>query len=322
MIIDTCEDLYKNKGYSLNESVTFSYSYQCNIQCDHCCLNCGPHRTEKIDMEDAKYILKGIAASGKRCVDLMGGEPFLNYVTLSELILYSSDIGLDIDVSTNGFWSKTVETARHKLSDLSVYGLKRITVSIDTFHQKFIPLAYPLNVIRAARELGLSSFCVFCTSSDLKKDQNILSDLKKEGVDIFIINTTPAGRSASLMLVPDIRSCKLLNINILLNGDTFACCGHSDENKDIINTPLYMGNCIKEKPEAVLSRKNPYHIQSFFDPGSPIWFKNFLEQEPYKEIWENKKYRHICELCKEMLNVEDISRKVMAYDPFDKSERI
>jgi len=312
-MIDNVEEFYNAIGYNSNESVVFCYTYQCNIQCDHCCYNCGPHRTEKMDSEDAKRILKGVASSGIRFVELLGGEPFLDSDTLSELLVYSSGLGLDVVVETNGFWGRTVETAKAVLSDLCVCGLKGILVSIDTFHQKFIPLAYPLNVIRAARELGITNWINFSLSSDSEKDRTLLNDLKKETEHIFIINLFPYGRGASLQVIPDIWNCNLVIKSIVVNGDTFACCGISDENKDVIDTPLYMGNCIRENPEEVLGRKNCLSMQSFFDPNSPIWFKKILQQAPYKKMFENKQFSHMCGLCKEMLHIEEISRKIMEF---------
>ena len=311
MISNSADEFYNSIGYHANEAFNLYYTYQCNIQCDHCCYNCGPQRTEKMSMEDAKHILKGAASSGKRVLELMGGELFLNYEELSELIFYSYGIGLYVLVDTNGFWGKNFETAKCMLENLSDRGLKAISLSIDTFHQQFIPLAYPLNVIRAAHELGISSSCNFCVSSDLAKDQNLLNDIKKETNRIFIINPVPFGRASCLQRVPEIEYCKMLCIHILVNGNTFACCGHSDENKDIINTPLYMGNCIQEDPGEVLGRKNLLCLKAFFDPNSPIWFKKFLEQEPYKKMYENKRFSHICELCIDLLHNGEISRKVI-----------
>jgi len=100
------------------------------------------------------------------------------------------------------------------------------------------------------------------------------------------------------------------------NGDATACCGTSDSISDMINTPLYIGNCNKEAPEEVFGRKNQFCIRAFFNPSSPIWFKKFLEQASYKERFGSKKYSHICEFCKEILHIKEISRKVMEYDPY------
>lgn len=313
MIVNTCSDYYKAMRYDTNESICLYYTYQCNIRCDHCSYNCGPNRTEKMSMEDAKRVLKGAVSSGKRVVELMGGELFLNYEELSELIDYSSSLELEVTVNTNGFWGKNFEDAKAMLSDLSVCGLKSIILSVDTFHQKFIPLGYPLNIIQAAHDLGISVWCNFCFSADLEKDRNFLNKLKKKIDHILIINPVPYGRSADLNRFSDIERCSLLCINILVNGDTFACPGQSDENKDIIDTPLYMGNCIQEPPNEVLGRKNLLCLEAFFNPGSPIWFKNFLQQTPYKQLFENKRFTHICQLCRYMMHNDEISHKIMEF---------
>lgn len=319
-------DYYENMGYDIRDVISFCYTFRCNLQCAHCSYNCGPSRTEKMNTDDIKYILKEAAYSKIRLVELMGGEPFLDYAELSELVAYCSDIGLDVIVTTNGFWGKDYEIAVEKLKALSKKGLTSVLVSTDTFHQKFIPVIYALNIIRAARELKIEAYCNFCLSSDRKTDNILLNCLKKETDNIFTIDTVPSGRAfnsekLSVKSTSDFQSCKSLVVNILPNADVFVCCGSSDINSDIIDTPLYMGNCLRENAKDVLRRKNMSCMEAFFDLDSPIWFKNFLKQESCREILRDKKYSHICELCKDMLNIEGISRKVMEYDPADKSER-
>jgi len=319
-------DLYQTAGYRFDETFSLFYTYRCNIKCAHCSFNCGPGRTEKMDVNEAKALLKAASSLGKRLVSLSGGEIFLYYDELSELVAYGAGLGMEVVVDTNGYWGKNPDDAKEKLGKLANIGLKRILVSADTFHQQFVPLASVFNIIRAARELGIDSGIWFCTSDDKDRDSRFLDDLKKETENIYIIETIPCGAAARLTKgiskhASEFEPCEGLSVCTLPNGDTFVCCVVSDDNTDIMDTPLYMGNCIREKPEDVIGRKNLLCLQSFFEPDTPIWFKNFLQQEPYKKVFENKQFSHICELCIDMLHHRELGCKIMESDSFVKSSK-
>jgi MoaA/NifB/PqqE/SkfB family radical SAM enzyme len=308
----SANNFYNSMGYSVHEAILIYYTYKCNIQCGHCSYSCGPHRTEKMNMEDAKRIIRGAAFSGIHVIELMGGELFLYYDELLELITYASALGMKTSLDTNGYWGRDDGIADDRLENLLRSGLSRLFVSIDIFHQKFIPLEYPLNIIRTCREKGITTWCNFCISSDSEKDKHLLSKVKEETDNIFIMNPVPYGRMSRLKKNLKVDDCYLQCISILVNGDTFVCAGHSDrENSNILDTPLYMGNCIENNPEDVLKQKNILCVREFFNKDSPVWFKNFLQQEPYITNLNNNKYNHICELCRDLLHNKEISIKVM-----------
>lgn len=310
------QDDFSSMGYHLHDAVFFCYTYQCNIQCAHCCFKCSPKRIEKMPVDEARRVVKGVFSSGKSYIELWGGEPFLNYPELLELTAFCSSSGLKVGIDTNGFWGKVLGSAKEKLQELADAGLNRILVSIDTFHNKFIPVEHALNVIRAAKEVGIDSRVWFCRSFDDEKDLVLLNQVKKETELIYIIDTISTGRYARSdnLSIDELEPCKALFFSILPNGDTFVCCGVDYEKKSIADTPLYMGNCITEDPVDVLKKKNMFGMEAFFDPDSPIWYKHFLKQAPYEKMFENKRFNHICELCQDMLHIEEIRNQVTNYN--------
>ncbi len=52
--------------------------YRCNQSCSHCHVNAGPHRTESMDAQTVELVLRYLALSGARVLDLTGGAPELN----------------------------------------------------------------------------------------------------------------------------------------------------------------------------------------------------------------------------------------------------
>lgn len=315
MIVYSEVEFDRLNGFTTGECGVFCYTYQCNIQCAHCLLSCSPQRNEKIKIEDAKQVLRNYAASGIRLAVLIGGEPFLNFTELSDMVSYASGLGMAVEVDSNGFWGKDYDKAKEKLRELIHRGLKIIFVSTDLYHQEFIPLAYPINVLRAAKELEIPSWSCLCPSSEPEKDKVMLDTLEKEDARIYILNRVPFGRSANQQIDSEISDCKWLGYHTMVNGDTIICGAAIDHNEDIIDTILFLGNLLEEGGEKLLLKKNLKCMEAFFNPESAIWYKKILQQAPYRKIFENKKFSHICELCIEMLHVKGISDQIMAHNP-------
>lgn len=102
-----------------------------------------------------KYIERVSEINSIKWLSLSGGEPFLFPKLLKSCISSASNLGFSTEVVTNGFWGKTVKSAKYILDDLLALGLDVINLSIDDFHQKYIPLEKVLNCYKAAKEVGL-----------------------------------------------------------------------------------------------------------------------------------------------------------------------
>ncbi|MEN8176515.1 MAG: arsenosugar biosynthesis radical SAM (seleno)protein ArsS [Pseudomonadota bacterium] len=60
------------------DTLQVNLGYRCNQQCLHCHVNAGPRRTEVMSAETVDEVLRYLAASGVRILDLTGGAPELN----------------------------------------------------------------------------------------------------------------------------------------------------------------------------------------------------------------------------------------------------
>ncbi|MEI6313391.1 MAG: radical SAM protein [Syntrophus sp. (in: bacteria)] len=162
------------------------YTLKCNVACPHCADECGPHRTEKMSTHDIKFTIKQVAMTGFETIELYGGEPFLEFNQLSDLIRFCKQWGIRPLIYTNGFWGRNVDSAKEKLEILKECGLDTLAVSIDSHHQKSILIDYPLNVLRIAERLGIDNFCVFVPSMDAQEDDSIIDIVKKVKKHIYI----------------------------------------------------------------------------------------------------------------------------------------
>ena len=73
------------------ETLQVNLGYKCNQTCVHCHVNAGPTRTEEMDRETMRTVLRYLEASGVGTLDITGGAPELNphfrYLALSARVL-------------------------------------------------------------------------------------------------------------------------------------------------------------------------------------------------------------------------------------------
>ena len=70
-----------------------------------------------------------------------GGEPFLNFKLLLDLVKIADELKIPSTfVETNSFWCRDDEVTREKLNELEEAGLKGILIGVNPFITEEIPL--------------------------------------------------------------------------------------------------------------------------------------------------------------------------------------
>jgi hypothetical protein len=131
---------------------------RCNASCAHCAKSYGPQRTEHLSREEILRLMDEAAAidDGKDLsFDLTGGEPFLDFELLVDVVAHGTQLGGEMRCVTNAFWARTDELANRKLTLLQQAGLAGLSVSVSRFHQRFVPLDRARRALVAAAELGM-----------------------------------------------------------------------------------------------------------------------------------------------------------------------
>ncbi|MFW6132717.1 MAG: radical SAM protein [Planctomycetota bacterium] len=132
-------------------------SYWCNARCASCYANCGPDRTCWIDPDLALAAWDGlIAASPHGCrVHLTGGEPFGNWPLLIDIARRAHAAGLCPleKVETNASWASDDALVRRRIEALDAAGMRKLSISVDPYHQQFVPIALPRRAARLAEQV-------------------------------------------------------------------------------------------------------------------------------------------------------------------------
>jgi MoaA/NifB/PqqE/SkfB family radical SAM enzyme len=89
-------------------AVHFLLTYQCNFECDHCFLYCGPFSEGVFTVEHMEMALKQAREiKSIEWVYFEGGEPFLYYPLLINSIKLAKKLKFKAGIVTNSYWATT-----------------------------------------------------------------------------------------------------------------------------------------------------------------------------------------------------------------------
>lgn len=114
--------------------VSFAGTYQCNLDCPHCCVPI--EWTDRLPIDVAVRFLDSAADMGVRTLAFTGGEPFLYPEFVIALARRGAERGMKFDkVMTNGVWYTDAGHLTRVLTDLRNAGFTgKLGLSVDKFH--------------------------------------------------------------------------------------------------------------------------------------------------------------------------------------------
>ena len=264
--------------------------------------------------EACKWVDQAYALGGLMIVGFSGGEPFLYLEEMKAVSEYAQErYNLPSGASTNSFWADSKNRARSVLSSLYEVGLRELLVSVDDFHQEYVPLDYVKNSVEAAKELGIHTIiqCVKTKSShDLKYYLEALGVNKGENIQASEIPCTPLG-SASTRIPQDefityskIPSdyCSIFRALVVNpDGSVNLCCGPAFNVK-----PLSAGNLHNENLEQIVERAewNPLYNALALGNG-PNLIAETLQKNGYNSLLLEK-YATSCHACHHILSQSNV----------------
>ena len=131
---------------------------RCNASCAHCSKSYGPFRTEHLSRECIFRLMDEAAAiddDEPLSFELTGGEPFLDFDLLVDVVDEGRRLGATVTCVTNAFWAHDEDITKQKLTVLRDAGLTALAVSVSRFHQQFVPLHRAQRALAAASALGI-----------------------------------------------------------------------------------------------------------------------------------------------------------------------
>ncbi len=168
------------------EKIEFVITMACTGKCRHCSEGDHDGFTEHIDADAAAEAVKKICAHYDiKTVMTFGGEPLLYPDVVCTIHKTASDLGIEKrQLITNGYFSNNPERIAHVVRNLKDSGVNDLLLSVDSFHQEYIPLepvlSFAKNAVQARIPVRLQP--AWLVSSE---DKNQYNDRTREIIRKF-----------------------------------------------------------------------------------------------------------------------------------------
>ncbi|WP_455685002.1 radical SAM protein [Thomasclavelia sp.] len=300
------------------------YTKKCTAACEMCCFSCSPEETEKIEFDDAVRYIKEISEFKQfKSVGLTGGECMMYYEEILELIRLAHSKKLKVSLSTNGFWARTLNETNKIIDELIDAGLTTMTVSIDEYHQKYIPVENVKNILIASRLKNIGIYLGSLCSKSHHGIEKLLPSLENHVLNAAIIQAPvqPVGRAKMMIddseyiYADNIHFKKCIDMNDLCvfpNGDCFPCCSQSG-----MTPALYLGNTKEMTIKEILQNYNANIYCKILKRYGLEWFEK-INRENNLNIKLKNRYVNACDLCNDFLHDSENLKK---FDPFIELEK-
>ncbi|MDD4113957.1 MAG: radical SAM protein [Herbinix sp.] len=277
---------------------------ECNAACDICSVSCSPQCKEELNVDRIKEIIESSINTSIKYVALTGGEPFLKYERVKDLVTYTKKCGLKASVVTNGFWADSYNDTLDTLKELKELGLERINISCDHHHLKYVKMQNINNILLASDKVGLPHVVAAVKTRGEKLgglidqfDENIF-DLK-----LIVAPCQPVGRAKLSYSQEDfVTPVEPRNmtcphggtVTIYYDGNIYPCCSHH-----IFDSSLSIGHYLDLNMEQILYKiKNNSLLYVLRNYGiDPLLDMNPMVKEQLDE--------HVscpCEVCAKLLS--------------------
>lgn len=309
---------------------------RCNAACDHCCMNSGPRRKEKLTTEQIRAVIDDLhEASPLELVIFAGGEPTLLRDDLLDAIAYVDSLGLVSRLVTNAFWARTPDRAAAMMTDLRDAGLMELNISADDFHLPYIPFERVAYAWEASKGLGFSAVVIanchgpkstitpawICEQLgeavpfryDDGGQQQPLGEPAVDGTVYAISNAyiQRLGRGHATIAADDVfipeeqddldLPCPWAVRSAALSpaGHLVACCGIETEGNEVLD----FGSVAEGAQRRVVQADNDVIVNAIALRG-PMFLKRFLEEhEPSVDFRDD--YGSVCEICEHITQRPD-----------------
>lgn len=128
---------------------------QCTHTCAHCFSSCSPSGQAVLPFSLLRKWIHQLATVTRKRLVFTGGEPFLHFAMLRNLVHEAVATGFFTSVWTNGFWITEPDVFRLTLRYLTDVGLAELIISDDEFHGKAPFSTWKDRLLPIAQELGV-----------------------------------------------------------------------------------------------------------------------------------------------------------------------
>lgn len=289
------------------------FTERCNSRCRHCGVTDQMSRNLDMPVEDAIRYVDEIAALAAEENDTFsiffsGGEVFLRYDDVLAVTRHAKSRGATpITCVSNGYWGKDPAQARRWATDLKEAGMRTVCISMDDFHQEYVPLESEVNALRACSEAGMALAIKSAVTRRTRRLPDVLRDvadlLADNPVLVHEMSCSPEGRAATTVSQDDLllrdgvlsEPCPGMGVlTFLPDGTAFPCCGVG------WTSELVVGNARQEPVLSLVHRMRERDLFAVLKYKGPGFFVPYFDE--IGQPLPSQGYVNACHLCMAVLD--------------------
>lgn len=312
----------QKNAMAMFEQVSILLTRECPISCEHCYSNCG-QTAPKGDDKKIMSRIKNICDNDEiKTILITGGEPFLKYDFLIEVVKVITSYNKEVILYTNAYWASTIDIVKEKLNKLKDVTL--IMTSVDRYHQKFIPLKNVKNLVKGAQEIGFYNGIVLTLEPDDEEFEievrEKFSDISNEYFEIITQPISLIGRAENLYdkyssyfenNIPK-GICSLMTSVIDESGNFFGCCCIHE--KLPIENPFYYGNIDEDNFSNIFKRFKEDIVSLGLRTLGPKRLFELVEEKHKNQFEKFKKSKYLkddmCRFCLDLFTIPGVYNSV------------
>ncbi|HCY8051499.1 TPA: YydG family radical SAM peptide epimerase [Staphylococcus aureus] len=307
-----------------NKSVSINLDSKCNASCDHCCFSCSPFSSVK--MEDS-YIRTTVLEFAKNSeIDLIsftGGEIFLNYDFLEQLLTITKNYNKKVTLISNGFWGSSRKLVRKYFSYFMKYNVVALTISYDEYHEPFVKVNSVKRIFEYSRYYPNVEVSLNMAVTKNKMSNTILSDLGSSilGKKITKFPMISVGAAKDKINEKDIHNfydirkdknmlyCPGYEIVYHHDGEIYPCCSPA-----IFETQLSLRESKNQSFERTVEKLNSNLLLYIIRKEGFNWFLDILKEKSLLDTFEiPENFPSVCSICGSLFNTTE---KINFFKPY------
>ena len=160
-------------------------NYKCSSKCKHCCYSSSPKWSDDyMTSSTADEIFPILKRLGCYSVHIGGGEPLLKPDKIMDVLEVARRNRMDIEyIETNASWYKDESSANTVLKELKNHGVHTLLISIDPYHNEYIPFWKVKALIQACSKAKMN---VFPWLMEFWNDIDAMDDHRPHSLDEYM----------------------------------------------------------------------------------------------------------------------------------------
>lgn len=306
-----------------DKSVSINLDSKCNAQCDHCCFSCSPKSNIKMSDNYIRDLVREFSKNPKiELISFTGGEIFLNYKFLKELMEITSNYNKKITLISNGFWGGSRKLLHKYFSDFQKYNVNSLTISYDEYHEPYINIKNIKNIFDYRLKYPEINVSLNMAVTKDKMSDNIIRDLGQSLLGVKVtkfplisvgaakqIEENKIHRLYNLYENENVLYCPGYEIVYHHDGEIYPCCSPA-----IFETDITLRESDDQCFERTVEKLNSNILLYIIRREGFKWFLDLLyENNKIQEFKIPENFSSVCSVCGSLFNSKD---KISFFKPY------